>query len=154
MRPSERSARGFTLIEVLIVVALLGVVTAIAIPNLLSAQLKAKYGRAAAETKTAVTQAILYQNDTARYPGDLVTLRMSGYANVSDKDPWKALYVVSDLFADTATPASTAHAELHVCSTAGAPVSDCTAADLASLPPSVVNGSVGYSATYGAWKGV
>jgi hypothetical protein len=61
---------------------------AIAIPNLLSAQGKSKYARAASDTRTATTQAIVCSNDKDQNPGTLAALRTGGYANVDDTDPW------------------------------------------------------------------
>jgi prepilin-type N-terminal cleavage/methylation domain-containing protein len=91
LRYFHKNAKGFTLIELLIVVAIIGILAAIAIPNLLNAQRRARISRAAADTKTIVTQTQLYYNDRNAYPTILgagaTGLQGAGYVS-SVTDPF------------------------------------------------------------------
>ncbi len=64
----KRDEKGFTLIELLIVVAIIGILAAIAIPNLITAQRRARYSRAAGDTKTIMTQAMVVTSDYNQLP--------------------------------------------------------------------------------------
>ncbi len=61
MVKSEKNA--FTLIELLIVVAIIGILAAIAVPNFLNAQLRAKIGRVESEFATIRTAFEMYRMD-------------------------------------------------------------------------------------------
>lgn len=60
--------RAFTLIELLIVVAIILILIAIALPNFLEAQLRSKVARVLAEHRTVATAIEAYQTDFKRYP--------------------------------------------------------------------------------------
>jgi prepilin-type N-terminal cleavage/methylation domain-containing protein len=62
--------RAFTLIELLIVVAIIAILAAIAVPNFLEAQTRAKISRNKADMRTAVTALETYRLDWNKYPYD------------------------------------------------------------------------------------
>ena len=143
-------SKGVTLIELLIAVIILGILTAIAIPHVLSAQKRSRYAQAASDTKTATIQGIVYANDKYQNPGTMAALRNGGYANIPDTDPWGQAWVYSPAFADTATPAT--KGEMGVCSPGPLSTGDCS---FPMTDPGVTlrDGSVGYSGVYGSWQG-
>ena len=96
-------AKGFTLLELLIVVAIIGVLAAIAIPNFVSASTKSRYGRALADTKVIVAQSTLFANDN---PGTVPTLAaiQGGVYMSTATDPFLAAGTVYQYAAAAGTP--------------------------------------------------
>ena len=75
MRQSKLSAfsrthGAFTLIELLIVVAIIAILAAIAVPNFLEAQTRAKVSRAVSDMRTLATGIAAYRVDTNQIPLD------------------------------------------------------------------------------------
>lgn len=66
--PAEPAKRGFTLLELLIVVAIISILAVIAIPNLLEAQTRSKVARVKAEMRTLATAMETFCTDYGHYP--------------------------------------------------------------------------------------
>lgn len=102
---ARRSA--FTLIELLIVVAIIGILAAIAVPNFLQAQTRAKLARVQADFRNVRTALESYRVDNNTYPYDGwrgflripngwigLTTPISYINSASLHDPFKAKFVV------------------------------------------------------------
>lgn len=61
LRKLSKNQKGFTLIELMIVVAIIGILAAIAIPNFRNYQLKSKRGELPTNLKAIKTSALAYQ---------------------------------------------------------------------------------------------
>ncbi len=64
----QTQSSSFTLIELLIVVAIIGILAAIAVPNFLNAQVRAKVTRVEADFRTLATALEAYRLEFGNYP--------------------------------------------------------------------------------------
>jgi len=69
-----RKKRGFSLIELLIVVAIILIIAAIAVPSLIRARVSANESAAAANTRTIITAEVQYRTTFGVYSPDLTSM--------------------------------------------------------------------------------
>jgi general secretion pathway protein G len=105
---SRRRTRGFTLIEIMVVVVIMGVLAALVVPKLLSRTGESKIAAAKVDIATVMQALKLYKLDNQRYPSTeqglqaLLTKPTSGpaangwkaggYLEKMPKDPWGNAY--------------------------------------------------------------
>jgi general secretion pathway protein G len=102
-----RPARGFTLIEILVVVVILGILAAIVVPRVMERPGEARATRARQDIQSIVTALNMYKLDNFAYPSteqglDALAAKPSGqpdapnwkgpYLDRTPKDPWGRPY--------------------------------------------------------------
>lgn len=100
----QRLARGFTLIEIMVVVVIMGILAALVVPKLLSRTGESKIAAARVDISTVMQALKLYKLDNERYPTSEQGLqallakptsgpaakgwKAGGYLEKMPKDPW------------------------------------------------------------------
>lgn len=93
LRLPRRASRGFTLIEIMVVVIVLGILAAVVIPNLVGKTDDARVSRAQADISSIVTMIEAFKLDMRRYPDEeegLDVLRNPPHSD--DANLWKGPY--------------------------------------------------------------
>jgi general secretion pathway protein G len=91
----SRRARGFSLLELMLVVAIMGVLMAVVAVNVLGKGTKAKISATKSSMATIQTELDAYNLEYSAYPTELTTLqKVEGYlaANKPIEDGWKRTY--------------------------------------------------------------
>lgn len=101
--PSRRRQRGFTLIEIMIVVVIIGLLAAVIVPQLLGQVDEARVTKARQDIQSIETALTMYRLDNSKYPSTDQGLRAliqqptdpsirhwrpGGYVRKASKDPW------------------------------------------------------------------
>jgi len=89
-----RKQKGFTLLELMIVIAIIGLLIAIVVPDLINAKREAEIKSCEASLRGVQSALELYYTHYKYYPENLQTTLNEGYLQeAGDKDPWNRSFI-------------------------------------------------------------
>ncbi|MBN2376891.1 MAG: type II secretion system major pseudopilin GspG [Sedimentisphaerales bacterium] len=102
----RRNRKGFTLLELMIVIVILGLLATIIMPKILNRPEQARYTKAMVEIKNIESALALFKTDTGRFPttsegllalvsnsGNIKNYNSDGYLDNVPLDPWGNPYI-------------------------------------------------------------
>ena len=95
--PARPLERGFTLVEIMVVIVILGLLATLVVPNIMSSSDEAKEGKAKSDVKMIAEAVRMYYVKNSRLPDsleDLVTKDEKGRSEILELpvDPWNTPY--------------------------------------------------------------
>lgn len=93
LKEKGTSERGFTLVEMIVVVAVLGILVAIVVPALLNAMDRSRQRRSMADMANIARAGGMYQVDNGGFPPALVALQPDYLAVIPPSDAWGTGFV-------------------------------------------------------------
>ena len=109
MKNLKKYLNGFTLVEILIVVVIVGILAAIAIPTYYSYVKKGYATEAKTQLKSIVQAADMYYSERGEYPADIEEMENEGYLELktSVKKKWEFEIAMDENDGGTCTATST-----------------------------------------------
>lgn len=92
-----RKQKGFTLLELLIVIVIIGILIALVLPNLINGPIRARDVRRKQDLNAISSGLEQYYNDNQAYPDTLATLTTGNYLKTIPNDPKSGTYVYTPL---------------------------------------------------------
>lgn len=95
--PTRTAERGFTLVEIMVVIVILGLLATLVVPNILASSDEARVGKAKTDCKMIAEQVSFFYTKKGRLPDDLNELTEkddngNSYINELPNDPWDSAY--------------------------------------------------------------
>ena len=87
----KKTKSGFTLVEIMIVVAIIGLLVAVGVPSFLKARLNARVTRVAADLKAFGDGFMMYCMYEGKYPIDTHNILPPGMDGYIDQNRWDAV---------------------------------------------------------------